>query len=72
MEKAASTKDKARLYILLAACHEAKGELRKSVDACISGLNLYELNVNFSPSLTAVEKMKDDIIETQKRKASSI
>lgn len=72
MDNSKSAKDKARLYVLLATCYETKGELRKSVDACIYGLNLYDLDVSFNPSLTAVENMKDEIIKTQRLKAASI
>lgn len=72
MENTTSKQDKARLNVSIAACHESKGELRKSVEACIAGLNLYGLDVSFTPSLQAVEKMKDEIIETQRKKAPSI
>jgi hypothetical protein len=71
MRNTMQVKDKARVYIAMAACHESRGELRKSVESCIAGLNLYGLDLSITPSNTYVEKLKNEIMELQRMKAPS-
>eukprot|EP00026_Physarum_polycephalum_P000057 Phypoly_transcript_00057.p1 GENE.Phypoly_transcript_00057~~Phypoly_transcript_00057.p1 ORF type:complete len:2589 (+),score=470.61 Phypoly_transcript_00057:138-7904(+) len=62
-------KDKARIHIAMAACHESRGEFRKSIESCIAGLNLYGLDLSFTPSNDFVEELKNEIMALQRVKA---
>ena len=72
MQNSEQVKNKTRIYIAIAGCHEARGELRKGVESCIEGLNLFGMELSFVPSITYVEKMKDEIVELQRSKAPSM